>query len=101
AYISFFAFSLGPLTFVVVSEIFPNYVRGRAMSIAIFFLWVAVSVVSQTFPMLLEGIGSAWTFWIYMSMSAVSFLFVWLSVPETKGKTLEEIERLWNVVETD
>lgn len=100
AYISFFAFSLGPLTFVVVSEIFPNYIRGRAMSIAIFFLWVAVFAVSQTFPMLLESIGSAWTFWIYMSMSAVAFFFVWSSVPETKGKTLEEIERLWSVKET-
>ncbi|RYZ53347.1 MAG: MFS transporter, partial [Chitinophagaceae bacterium] len=95
AYISFFAISLGPLTFVVVAEIFPTHIRGRAMSVAIFFLWLSVYVVSQTFPMLLESIGSAYTFWIYMVMSVIAFFFVWAMVPETKGKTLEEIEQLW------
>ncbi len=96
-YISFFAISLGPLTFVVVSEIFPTRIRGRAMGAAIFFLWLSVYIVSQTFPMLLEAIGSAFTFWIYMVMSVLAFLFVWISVPETKGKTLEEIEQMWEV----
>lgn len=96
-YISFFAISLGPLTFVVVAEIFPTHIRGRAMSVAIFFLWLAVYVVSQTFPMLLEGIGSAYTFWIYMIMSIITFFFVLNFIPETKGKTLEEIEQLWVV----
>lgn len=95
AYISFFAISLGPLTFVVVAEIFPTHIRGRAMSVAIFFLWLSVYVVSQTFPMLLESIGSAYTFWIYMVMSVIAFFFVWVMVPETKGKSLEEIEQLW------
>ncbi|NTS42566.1 sugar porter family MFS transporter [Flavisolibacter sp. BT320] len=95
AYISFFAISLGPLTFVVVAEIFPTHIRGRAMSVAIFFLWLSVYIVSQTFPMLLESIGSAYTFWIYMVMSVIAFIFVWAMVPETKGKTLEEIEQLW------
>lgn len=95
AYISFFAISLGPLTFVVVAEIFPTHIRGRAMSVAIFFLWLSVYAVSQTFPMLLESIGSAYTFWIYMVMSVIAFIFVWTMVPETKGKTLEEIEQLW------
>lgn len=95
AYISFFAISLGPLTFVVVAEIFPTYVRGKAMSAAIFFLWVAVYAVSQSFPMLLKSIGSAFTFWLYMIMSVIAFVFVWYRVPETKGKTLEEIEQLW------
>lgn len=94
-YISFFAISLGPLTFVVVSEIFPTAIRGRAMSVAIFFLWISVFIVSQTFPMLLESIGSAYTFWIYMVLSALAFVFIWKMVPETKGKTLEEIEKLW------
>ncbi len=97
-YISFFAISLGPLTFVVVAEIFPTHIRGRAMSVAIFFLWLSVYIVSQTFPMLLEAIGSAWTFWIYMVMSVLAFLFVWSKVPETKGKTLEEIEQMWQPV---
>lgn len=94
-YISFFAISLGPLTFVVVAEIFPNHIRGRAMSVAIFFLWLSVYVVSQTFPMLLESIGTAWTFWIYMVMSALAFAFIWKLVPETKEKTLEEIQAMW------
>ncbi|WEK34226.1 MAG: sugar porter family MFS transporter [Candidatus Pseudobacter hemicellulosilyticus] len=95
AYISFFAISLGPLTFVVVAEIFPTAIRGRAMSVAIFFLWVAVFVVSQTFPMLQSSVGEAITFWIYMLMSVIAFFFVWRMVPETKEKTLEEIERFW------
>lgn len=94
-YISFFAISLGPLTFVVVAEIFPNHIRGRAMSVAIFFLWLSVYVVSQTFPMLLESIGTAWTFWIYMVMSALAFAFIWKLIPETKEKTLEEIQAMW------
>jgi SP family arabinose:H+ symporter-like MFS transporter len=96
-YISFFAISLGPLTFVVVAEIFPNHIRGRAMGVAIFFLWLSVYIVSQTFPMLLQAIGSAYTFWIYMVMSVLAFLFIWRMVPETKGKSLEEIQDLWKV----
>jgi SP family arabinose:H+ symporter-like MFS transporter len=96
AYIACFALSLGPLTFVVIAEIFPNRVRGRAMSICLFFLWTAVFFVSQFFPILLESIGSAYTFWIFMTMSVIAFVFVWKVVPETKGKTLEEIERTWH-----
>ena len=95
AYIAFFAISLGPLTFVVVAEIFPTHVRGRAMSVAIFFLWVAVFAVSQTFPMLQSSVGPAITFWIYMVMSVIAFFFVWRLVPETKEKSLEEIEQFW------
>ncbi len=95
AYIAFFAISLGPLTFVVVAEIFPTHVRGRAMSVAIFFLWVAVFAVSQTFPMLQSSVGPATTFWIYMAMSVIAFFFVWRLVPETKEKSLEEIELFW------
>lgn len=97
AYIAFFAISLGPLTFVVVAEIFPTQVRGRAMSVAIFFLWIAVFVVSQTFPMLQSSIGEARTFWIYMVMSLVAFLFVKKMVPETKGRSLEEIQHFWKI----
>lgn len=96
AYIAFFAVSLGPMTFVVVGEIFPNRVRGKAMSVALFFLWVSVYLVSQTFPMLLESIGSAFTFWLYMAMSVIAFLFVWKALPETKGKSLEEIESFFS-----
>lgn len=101
AYIAFFAVSLGPVTFVIIAEIFPNRVRGVAMSICVFFLWAAVYLVSQTFPVLLKSIGNAYTFWIYMLMSIITFLFVWRVVPETKGKTLEEMEELWTNTITD
>ncbi len=95
AYIAFFAISLGPLAFVVISEIFSNRNRGMAMSVCIFFLWASVYLVSQTFPMLLDSIGSAFTFWIYMIMAVFAFVFVLKMIPETKGKSLEEIELYW------
>ena len=95
SYISFFAISLGPLTFVVIAEIFPTSVRGRASAIAIFFLWLSVFVVSQTFPVLLQAYGPANSFWLYMSLSALAVLFIWRFVPETKGMSLEEIEAMW------
>ena len=95
AYISFFAISLGPLAFVVISEIFSNRNRGAAMSVCIFFLWTSVYLVSQTFPMLLASIGSAFTFRIYMVMAIVAFFFILKMIPETKGKSLEEIELYW------
>jgi MFS transporter, SP family, arabinose:H+ symporter len=95
AYIAFFAVSLGPLAFVVIAEIFSNRNRGKAMSVSIFFLWISVYVVSQSFPMLLSSIGSDYTFWIYMVMAVLAFFFVLKLVPETKGKSLEEIEKYW------
>ena len=94
-YISCFAMSLGPLTFVVIAEIFPTKARATAMSVATFFLWLAVFLVSQTFPVLIGSIGNAYTFWIYMIVAVITFLFIWKMVPETKGKTLEEIEKTW------
>ncbi|OPC01221.1 MFS transporter [Elizabethkingia ursingii] len=94
-YIAFFAMSLGPLTFVVIAEIFPTKSRATAMSIATFFLWLAVFLVSQTFPILIGSIGSAYTFWLYTLISVLAFLFIRKSIPETKGKTLEEIEASW------
>ncbi len=95
AYIAFFAISLGPLAFVVIAEIFSNRNRGMAMSVCIFFLWASVYAVSQSFPMLLATIGSAFTFWIYMGMAVLAFIFVYKLIPETKGKSLEEIEGYW------
>ncbi|UAY51933.1 sugar porter family MFS transporter [Ferruginibacter albus] len=95
AYISFFAISLGPLTFVVAAEIFPTHIRGRAMGLAIFFLWLSVYIVSQTFPILIESIKETKTFGIYMILSGITFAFVLKMVPETKGKTLEEIQEMW------
>ncbi len=94
-YIASFAMSLGPVVWVYNSEIFPTRIRGRAMAIATFVLWVASFAVSQTFPMLVDSIGSAWTFVVYATACLATFLFVWRFVPETKGRTLEEIEQWW------
>jgi len=101
SYIASFALAVGPVTWVILSEIFPTKIRGRAMSIATFCLWAANFVVSQTFPMmnenprLVERFHHGFPFWIYGTLCVVSVLFVWAFVPETKGKTLEEIEKHW------
>jgi MFS transporter, SP family, arabinose:H+ symporter len=94
-YISAFAIAAGPLTWLVCSEIFPAKLRGRAMSLSAFFVWVACLLVAQTFPLLLQLIGPAKTFWTYAACSALTFLFVLFWLPETKGRTLEEIELSW------
>nr|WP_315030367.1 sugar porter family MFS transporter [uncultured Chryseobacterium sp.] len=94
-YIACFAMSLGPLTFVVIAEIFPTKARAAAMSVSTFFLWLSVFLVSQTFPILIGSVGSAYTFWGYMIISVFTLVFIWKMIPETKGKTLEEIEKDW------
>jgi MFS transporter, SP family, arabinose:H+ symporter len=93
AYVACFAASYGPVTWVYISEIFPVKLRGLAISVATLALWVAVYLVTQFFPIMLESIGAAYTFWIYCAMSALALIFVHSSVYETKGRTLEEIER--------
>jgi len=90
-----FAMAMGPIPWIVNSEIFPTKLRGRAMSLAIFCLWAADWIVTQTFPMLREAMGPARTFWVYAGCSLLSTLFVLAFVPETKGRTLEEIEAAW------
>ena len=92
-YLASFAFSLGPIPWVVMSEIFPTAIRGRAMSIATLSLWLANTVVCQTFPWMNEHLGPAVTFWIYAAMVAPVFPFVWKLMPETKGRSLEELEK--------
>ncbi len=96
-FIAAFAMALGPIGWLLCSEIFPNKVRGRAMSVAAFTVWVCCYIVAQTFPMLNDSasVGPAITFWMYACVSAASFLFVVKMVPETKGRTLEEIEQMW------
>jgi SP family xylose:H+ symportor-like MFS transporter len=100
-YIACFAMSVGPVTWVILSEIFPTKIRGRAMSLATFCLWTANFVVSQTFPMmdqnewLVARFHQAFPFWIYALMCVIQFVFVWRLVPETKGQSLEQIERIW------
>ena len=92
-FIACFAFSFGPVTWIIISEIFPTNVRGRAMSIGTFALWSANAIVGQLFPSMLEGIGPAGTFWTFAAICLPAFFFVWKVMPETKGRTLEEIER--------
>ena len=101
AYIAFFASSMGPVFWVIASEIFPTRIRGRAMAIATVVIWVSCYLVSQTFPMLDKNawlVGTfnhGFSFWLYGVFCLVTVLFVMKFLPETKGKTLEEIERYW------
>lgn len=93
AAIGCYAMSLAPVVWVVISEIFPNRIRGEAMSVAVAALWIACFVLTFTFPLLNKWLGPAGTFWLYAAICAAGFVFVFLRLPETKGKTLEEIER--------
>ena len=98
-FIAAFAMALGPVPWIFCSEVFPTKVRGRAMSLATFTIWTSCYIVAQTFPMLNDNpaIGPAKTFWIYAVCSLVGWIFVITSVPETKGRTLEEIEKRFSL----
>jgi len=87
-----YAMSLAPVTWVIISEIFPNRIRGAAMSLAVTALWSACFILTYTFPMLNTHLGAAGTFWIYAGICVIGFLFIRKRLPETKGKTLEELE---------
>jgi SP family xylose:H+ symportor-like MFS transporter len=99
-YTASFAVSWGPVTWVLLAEIFPNSIRG-AMSIAVAAQWIANWVVSYTFPImndnakLTELFHNGFSYWIYGVMGILAAVFMWKFVPETKGKTLEEMEKLW------
>ncbi len=101
AYVAFFAMSWGPVTWVLLAEIFPNKIRGRAMAIAVASQWIANYLVSWTFPMLndntylKETFNHGFAYWIYGVMGILAAIFMWRMVPETKGKTLEEMEQFW------
>ena len=90
--IAFFAATLGPCAWVLISEIFPNNIRGIAMSIAVLSLWVANFILSLTFPALRDSLGPAGTFWIYGGICLAGIFYLQKSIPETKGKSLEELE---------
>ena len=94
-YIGAFAIGMGPLPWIVCSEIFPAKHRGRAMSISACLVWIACVIVAQAFPIMVKYVGAAATFWIFAGCSAATFAFVWLRFRETKGRTLEEIELSW------
>ena len=90
-----FAFSLGPVVWTVINEIFPGAIRGRAVAVATAVNWASAFVVSQFFLSLVGLIGEAETFWLFAFFCAVAFVWVYARVPETKGRSLEDIEQLW------
>jgi SP family xylose:H+ symportor-like MFS transporter len=93
-YTASFMMSWGPICWVLLSEIFPNSIRGRAIAIAVAVQWTTNFIVSSTFPAL-EAFSMTFTYSLYGVMSVISIIFVWKMIPETKGKTLEEMTKLW------
>ncbi|MGQ8336220.1 sugar porter family MFS transporter [Sunxiuqinia sp. A32] len=94
--IATYAMSLAPITWVVLSEIFPNKVRGAAMAVATTALWLACFALTYTFPILNDLLEASGTFWLYAFICASGFLFIFKKLPETKGKSLEEVEASFN-----
>jgi sugar porter (SP) family MFS transporter len=94
-YIACFAFSLGPVVWTIINEIYPREVRGRMVSIATAVNWLAAWLVSQFFLTLIHGIGASATFWLFAALCLVALAWVIRSVPETKARTLEQIQDLW------
>jgi sugar porter (SP) family MFS transporter len=101
-YIGCFSLSVGPVTWVILSEIYPTAIRGRALGLATFFLWLADYAVTQTFPILdakdswfVKTFNHAFPFYTYAAFCGLLVLIVWRVVPETKGRSLEEIEHCW------
>ncbi|OGN55848.1 MAG: hypothetical protein A3D96_00155 [Chlamydiae bacterium RIFCSPHIGHO2_12_FULL_44_59] len=94
-YVAFFAVSLGPVAWLIISEVYPLGIRGRAMGIATFANWTANYIVSLTFLTLIEQLTITGTFWLYAAICLLSLWFVMVLVPETKGKTFEEIQNFW------
>jgi SP family arabinose:H+ symporter-like MFS transporter len=94
-FICCFAFSLGPITWIIINEIFPTVVRVKAVAACTLMLWIAVWIVGQFVPWLLAKAGPAMMFWIFAVFSLANFFFSWKVVKETKGKTLEEMEEVF------
>lgn len=93
--IACYAMTLAPVTWVALSEIFPNEARGACMAVATTALWAACFLLTYTFPLINKGMGTGPTFWLYAVICAAGFLFVLKRLPETRGKSLEEIEAAW------
>ncbi len=91
--IACYAMSLAPVTWVILSEIFPNRIRGAAMSVAVFSLWGGCTALTFTFPFLNRSMGAHGTFWLYGAICVIGFVVILAKLPETKGKSLEDIER--------
>jgi MFS family permease len=93
AIIACYALTLAPVTWVVISEIFPNRIRGAAVSVSVFALWFGCYSVGQSFPFVTKQLGMARAFWIFSAICLAGFVFIWYKLPETKGKSLEQIEK--------
>ena len=93
-YAAFFMMSWGPICWVLISEIFPNTIRGKAVAIAVAFQWIFNYIVSSTFPPLYE-FSPMFAYSLYGIICVIAAIFVWRFVPETKGKTLEDMSKLW------
>jgi sugar porter (SP) family MFS transporter len=93
--IACYAMTLAPVTWVALSEIFPNEARGACMAVATTALWAACFLLTYTFPLINSGMGTGPTFWLYALICALGFVFVFKRLPETRGKSLEEIENAW------
>ena len=91
-----FAFGLGTGVWVCLSELFPNRIRGRAMSIANIVLWFSVTALTATFLSLIKMLGISGVFLLYALLCAASFAYIFVYLPETKNRTLEEIEASWS-----
>ena len=94
-FIACFAFSMGPVVWTVINEIFPGHIRGRAVAIATAFNWASAFIVSQVFLSLIGAIGNSFTFWLFALFCGVGWAFVFYRVPETKGRSLEQIQQIW------
>ena len=90
-----FAFSLGPVTWTVINEIYPGEVRGRAVAVATAVNWGAAFLVSGFFLSVVKAIGQGYTFWLFAAFCAIGLVWVIVGVPETRGRSLEEIEASW------
>jgi sugar porter (SP) family MFS transporter len=95
SFVACFAFSMGPIKWVIMSEIFPTRIRGRAMAIATLAVWVTDIVYNQFFPMLRNRLGVSGSFFMFSAVLIPQLFFIWKIMPETKGRTLEEIESAW------
>jgi MFS transporter, SP family, galactose:H+ symporter len=95
AYVASFAISLGPIFGLLIAEIYPLKIRGIAEGTAAGSNWAANLLVSLTFLSLVQALGPSWTFWLYGLLAIATWIFSYYLVPETKGRTLEEIEQTW------
>ena len=100
AYVASFAISLGPIFWLLISEIYPLRIRSSSEGLAAAFNWGSNLLVSLTFLTLLQMIGAANTFWLYGLFAVAAWIFSYFRVPETKGRTLEEIEKFWRARRT-